>query len=72
MKAFLGTIVFAMGVAGFVMCPSHIKAEAAEGVQIPEDTADELARQFDVFTEYMRGETPDFDPDARIETSSGR
>jgi len=59
MKAFIGAMVFAMCVGGAVTCPDHVRAEAANRVQIPDETVDELSRQLDLFTEYMRGEAPE-------------
>jgi len=41
------------------LCPDHVRAEAANRVQIPDETVDELSRQLDLFTEYMRGEAPE-------------
>ncbi len=58
MKAFLGALVFAMGVGGAVTCPDHVRAEAASRVQIPDETVNELNRQLDLVAEYMRGGKP--------------
>jgi len=59
MKVFLGTLLLAMGIGGAVSCPDHVRAEAAERVQISDETVEEFGRQLDLFTEYMRGEAPE-------------
>ncbi|MEE2565264.1 hypothetical protein [Hyphobacterium marinum] len=68
MKAILGLVGLGFVCAGVMACPAHIRAEATETVQISDATLDEFARQLDLFTTYMQGETPDLPAAQRGET----
>lgn len=61
MKAVLGLFGLMLVSAGVMACPAHLRAEAAQTVQISDATMDELSRQLDLFTEYMQGDVPDLD-----------
>ncbi|HAQ35149.1 MAG: hypothetical protein CMF74_00705 [Maricaulis sp.] len=65
MKAALGAIaVLALG-ASVGVCPAHLRAQAAETLQIPDEARTEIARQIDVFLDVMSPERPDFSEDER-------
>lgn len=61
MKAVLGLISLTLVSAGVIACPAHLRSEAAQTVQISDETMGELSRQLDLFTAYMQGDAPDLD-----------
>lgn len=61
MKAILGGLaVLALGVTAGI-CPAHVRDQAADTIQVSEETRAEFARQMELFIETMRPEIPEFE-----------
>lgn len=69
MKAMMGGLaVLTLGILAGV-CPDHVRARAAETIEVSDETRAELSRQVDHFIAVMRPETPDLTPDSALQVT---